>query len=62
MGGQSLYHGDIPISIPQIQKMAPATTVNFQPADSQQQPTVVSPTTSAFSAVNQLSSIVNQFD
>ncbi|KAE9530486.1 hypothetical protein AGLY_010948 [Aphis glycines] len=52
--GHSVYQGGMPISILQIQQMAPATTVNFQP-DSQQQPSVVSPTTYTSLAVNQLS-------
>jgi len=45
----------MPTSIPKIKKMAPATTVDFQP-ELQQQPTIaVSPSTFASLAVNQLS-------
>jgi len=44
----------MPTSIPQIKQMAFATTVDFQ-SESQQQPTVVSPSTFASLAVHQLS-------
>jgi len=60
----SPYHGGMLTSTPQIQQMAPVATVNFQP-DSQQQPTAsfnmftkISPSTSAYLAVNQLSTEV----